>query len=182
MSPTIPSTGRLSSLAKTIAEEIGEDVLNNLFRDYKTSLKGEDLAKWVLNMLNQLEKKVGTETTIKIMEQDGRKSCSKGFKNTVKKLMENSNSIQELVKSLQNHYKKSSFFEYLDDKTIVGGHKKCYMMIKSAKKPIDSKIFCHFCVGHGKEFYETVIKKPINAEILETVMTGGQTCKFKFKF
>jgi hypothetical protein len=182
MSPTIPNTGRLGSLANTIAEVVGNDVLNELFGDYKASLKGESLSNWVLQILKKLEKAVGNEKTIMIMEEDGRKSCGNGFKNTVNKLMEKSDSIQEFIENLQEHYKKSSFFEYIDDQTIVVGHYKCYLMIKSAKKPIDSNIFCHFCVGHGKEFYETGVKKPVNAKILETVMTGGQTCKFKFKF
>ncbi|MBD3212621.1 MAG: hypothetical protein GF311_08430 [Candidatus Lokiarchaeota archaeon] len=182
MSPTIPSTGRLGSLAKTIAEETNNDVLNKLFENYKTSLKGEELSNWVLKMLNNLEEMAGSEKTIKIIEQDGRKSCGKGFKNTVIRLMEKSDSIQDFVNNLQEHYKRSSFFEYVDDKTIIGGHNKCYMMIKSAKKPIDSLTFCHFCVGHGKEFYGAGLERPVDAEIIETVMTGGQTCKFKFKF
>ncbi|MBY8981896.1 MAG: hypothetical protein KGD57_03045 [Candidatus Lokiarchaeota archaeon] len=96
--------------------------------------------------------------------------------------MEKSNSIKNFVDRLQEHYKRSSFFELLDENTIIGDHYKCYSMIKSASKPIDSQIYCHFCVGHGKEFYETALRKPVKVEIIETVMTGGDTCKFKIKF
>ena len=87
-----------------------------------------------------------------------------------------------MLNNLQAHYKRSSFFEYVNDTSIIGGHHKCYMMIKSAPKPIDSKMFCYFCVGHGKEFYETAMGKDVEAEIIETVMTGGNSCKFKFLF
>ena len=51
MCPTIPNSGRLGSLAKTIAEETSKEVLYEVFQDYKTSLKGVKLAEWVLNMI-----------------------------------------------------------------------------------------------------------------------------------
>ena len=182
MSPTIPTKGRIGKLAKTIEEEISTEVLNDLFQDYSTSLQGQKLAKWVLTMIDKMEEKLGEEKTIDVLEQDGRKSCGPGFKNTVKKLMKKSNSIKEFVDNLKEHYKRTSFFELEDEKTLVGGHRKCYMMIKSAPVPIDSNLFCHYCLGHGKEFYETAIERQIEGEIIETVITGGGTCKFRFKF
>lgn len=182
MSVKIPNSGRLGSLAKTILEESGEKVLNEMFQDYKASLKGKQQSEWVLNMIKNLEKKIGIENAISIIEKDGRKSCGNGFKNTVRKLMKKSDSIKEFVENLKEHYKRTSFFELEDEDTIVGGHRKCYMMIKSASIPIDSNLFCYYCVGHGKEFYETALEHPIEAEIIETVMTGGETCKFRFKF
>ncbi len=181
MSVKIPTTGRLGSLAKSILEESGEEVLNEVFQDYKTSLKGKQQSEWALSMIKKLEQKVGQEITIRTIEQNGRQSCGKGFKTTVKNLKEKSDSVEDFVNKLQKHYKRSSFFEFVDDNTIIGGHYKCYMMIKSALKPIDSQTFCHYCVGHGKEFYETAFGKSVDAEIIETVMTGGGTCKFKFK-
>ena len=182
MCPTIPNSGRLGSLAKTIAEETSKEVLYEVFQDYKTSLKGVKLAEWVLNMIKKLEQKVGVEIAIQILEQNGRQSCGKGFKNTVTKIMKKSDSIKDFVNNLQDHYKKSSFFKLEDNNTIVGGHRSCYTMIKSAAKPIESLTFCHFCVGHGKEFYEAAIERPVEAVIIESVMTGGNACKFKFKF
>ena len=182
MSPKIPTNGRIGKLAKTIEEELSIEVLNTLFQDFSNSLKGEELAKWVLKMVETLESKVGRENAINILEKDGRKSCTQGFKNSVIKLMKKSNSIQEFVDNLKEHYKKTSFFELEDESTIVGGHRKCYMMIKSAPKPIDSNLFCYYCIGHGKEFYEAAVERPVEAEIIETVMTGGDTCKFRFKF
>jgi hypothetical protein len=182
MSPTIPVTGRIGKLAKTIEEETSEEILHGLFQDFSNSFKGKEIAKWVLKMIDNLNSKVGLEKTIEILEKDGRKSCTQGFKNAVIKLMKKSNSIQQFVDNLKEHYKRTSFFELEDENTIIGGHRKCYLMIKSAPKPIDSNVFCYYCVGHGKEFYETALDRPVKAEIIESVMTGGDTCKFRFKF
>jgi hypothetical protein len=182
MTPTIPTSGRIGKLAKTIEEETNKVVLDKLFQDFSNSLMGEKLAKWVLNMIDKMVAELGEEKAINILEKDGRKSCGPGFKNTVRKLMKKSNSIKEFVENLKEHYKRTSFFELEDNNTIVGGHRKCYMMIKSAPIPIDSNLFCYYCIGHGKEFYGTAIERPIEAEIIETVMTGGDTCKFRFKF
>ena len=182
MSNIIPSTGRLGSLAKTIAEETSKKILDEVFQDFNPALKGQKQAEWVLTMIKKLEQKVGLELTINIIEQNGRESCGKGFKNTVIKLMNKADSVKDFVSNLQEHYKRSSFFEFIDDNTLIGGHRKCFTMIKSALKPIDSQIFCHYCVGHGKEFYEAAFGKSVNAQIIKTVMTGGDTCKFKFCF
>jgi hypothetical protein len=182
MSPIIPTKGRIGKFAKTIEEETSQEILNDLFQDYSTSLQGQKLAKWVLTMIDKMVEKLGEEKTIDVLEQDGRKSCGAGFKNTVKKLMKKSDSMADFVDNLKIHYKRTSFFELEDDNIVVGGHKRCYMMIKSAPVPIDSNLFCHYCVGHGKEFYGAAIECPIEAEIIETVMTGGDTCKFRFKF
>jgi hypothetical protein len=181
MCPTMPS-GRLGNLVKTIAEEINGDILNDLLKDYSTSLKGIKLSKWVFKVLKKLEDNVGFKKTIEIMENDGRKSCGKGFQNTVKRLMDKSSSLKDFVHNLQEHYKRTSFFEYVNDNTIIGGHRKCYNVIKSAPIPIDSQVYCYFCVGHNKEFYEAALNKPVDVEILDTVMEGGATCKFKIKF
>jgi len=182
MSPTIPSSGNLGRIANNIADEFNEDIMNKMFQDYSTSLSGAKRAEWVLKMIQKLEHEFGLETTIKILEKSGRQSCSNNFKKTVGKLMEDSDSIKSFVHNLQEHYKRSSFFEFVDDNTIIGGHRKCYDVIKSASKPIDSKAFCHCCVGHSKEFYESALEKPVDVDIIETVMTGGDTCKFKIKF
>jgi hypothetical protein len=182
MTSTIPTSGRIGKLATTIREETSKEILNTLFQDFSNFLKGLELSEWVLKMIKKLESKVGTLNTINILEQDGRKSCGQGFKNTVKKLMKKSQTIKEFVDNLHEHYKRTSFFKVENEKTIVGGHRKCYTMIKSAFKPIDSELFCHYCVGHGKEFYETAVERPVEAEIIESVMTGGNTCKFRFKF
>jgi hypothetical protein len=181
MCPTMPS-GRLGNLIKTIAEETNDGILDDLLKEYSTSLKGGELSNWVFKMLKKLEEKVGFQKTIEILEKDGRKSCGKGFQNTVKKLMTKSSSIKGFVNNLQEHYKRTSFFEYVDDNTIIGGHRKCYTAIKSAPIPIDSQVYCHFCVGHTKEFYEAALNKPVDVEILETVMEGKTICKFKIKF
>ncbi len=182
VSPTIPSSGNLGRMAKIIAEEYNEEVIDEVFQDYSTSLSGKKKAEWVLKMIKKLEQKVGLETTIKIVEQCGRQSCTKHFKNTVKQLMEESSSIYNFICKLQERYKRSSFFELVNDKTIIGGHRKCYDVIKSASKPIDSQTYCQCCVGHNKAFYESAFGKPVEVEIIETVMTGGDTCKFKINF
>ncbi len=182
MSPTIPSVGNLGRIAKNIAEEINEEMLNAMFQDYSPSLSGANRAQWVLRMIQRLEREIGHESTINILEQSGRQSCSIHFKNTVKKLKNESDSIKSFVNKLQEKYKRSSFFELSNNKTIIGGHRRCYNIIKSATKPIDSQTYCYCCVGHNKEFYESALGKPVEVKIIETVMTGGDTCKFKIKF
>lgn len=181
MCPTIPS-GRLGNLVKTISEETSNQLTDDLLKDYSTSKKGVELSKWVFQMLKKLKGKIGIKRTIEIMEKDGRKSCGKGFQNTVKKLRDNSSSIEGFVNNLQEHYKRTSFFEYVDDNTIIGGHRKCYNAIKYSTIPIDSQVYCYFCVGHNKQFYEAALDKPVDVEILETVIEGKDTCKFKMKF
>ena len=141
MSPIIPTAGRIGKLAQTIEEETSREVLNTLFQDFSSSLQGEKLARWVLEMIDKMVAKVGEEKARNVLEKDGRKSCGPGFKNSVKKLMKKSNSISEFIENLKEHYKRTSFFELEDESTIVGGHRKCYMMIKSASKPIDSELF-----------------------------------------
>jgi hypothetical protein len=182
MSPMIPTKGRMGKLAIIIEEETSSEILKNLFEDYSSTLKREELSRWALKLMAKLKSKVGLEKAIKILEKDGRKSCAQGFKNSVNNLMKKSKTIREFVDNLNEHYKRTSFFDLENENTIVGGHRKCYMIIKSAPKPIDSNLFCYYCVGHGKEFYETAIKRPVDAEIIETVMTGGDACKFKFKY
>ncbi|MBN1215593.1 MAG: hypothetical protein JXA99_09115 [Candidatus Lokiarchaeota archaeon] len=182
MNVKIPNSGQLGNLVKSITEKISDEVSNILFQNYSTLLKGNELAEWVLKMIKKLQNEIGLKETIKIMEEYGRQSCGKGFKNTITNIKKKSTSLEDFINKLAEHYKKSSFFEFIDNNTIISGHYKCYCMIKSASKPIESQTFCHFCVGHSKEFYETALKKPIKIEIIETVMLGGDTCKFKMNF
>ena len=70
MSPTIPTSGRIGKLAKMIEEETSKEITEDLFQDYSNSLKGEGLAKWVLDLIDKLKSIVGLENTIDILEKD----------------------------------------------------------------------------------------------------------------
>jgi predicted hydrocarbon binding protein len=70
-------------------------------------------------------------------------------------------------------------YKLKDKNTIIGEYNKCYCsMVKQTKKPFPTKTYCHCGVGHIKQLFESAFGKPVEVKLLESVITGGNSCKF----
>ena len=183
---SIPTTGRLGRLAKLITEGAGEEISSEIMNDWKTvkTAKADKKAQWVETVMERLVQKIGKERARVILQECGR-TCIKGMSFIVKAAKAAAKkklTPAQFVDEMQKKYKGSSFFELKDDHTIIAGRYKCYCMVKAAKKPFKENTYCECGAGGMQQFIEMELNKPVEVEILESVISGGETCKFKLTF
>jgi len=86
-------------------------------------------------------------------------------------------------KSIEEFLNKVSMgginYKLKDKNTIIGEYNKCYCsLVKQTKKPFPTKTYCHCGIGHIKQLFESALKKPVEAELVQSVITGAESCKF----
>ena len=176
-----PKTGKIGNLARSIENETNRSVVLKVMQNvdkFKSASDRTKKAEWIKEAIKKLEREVGKEKSVKIMENCGRDCCRDCRREHAKfkTLMSESKSIEEFL----NKVSMSGINYKLKDKnTIIGEYNKCYCsMVKQTKKPFPTKTYCHCGIGHIKQLFESTLKKPVEAELMQSVITGSESCKF----
>ncbi|MCW4023699.1 MAG: TrmO family methyltransferase [Candidatus Bathyarchaeota archaeon] len=181
----LPTSGRIGRLAETIAEQTSIQTAQEVFEAWNQQKigKSKDPEK-IQNLMVALEQKVGKEKAIEIMHECGRK-CYDSIAYLQKSAEELKNkhpaSLQEHVKNLNKKFASTSKIELTSDNTLIYQQLKCYCMVKNPEKPLDNKNYCQCGVGCRQKFFEAIFEKPVKVELLESIATGGESCKFLIK-
>ena len=173
----IPKTGKIGNLAKNIEKETNQSVLMEVMRNvdqFESTFDRTEKAEWIKGAIKRLEQQVGKEQSIKIMENSGMDCCRKHAR--YKKLINEFNSIEEFLDKLST----GGFqFKLKDKNAITGKYNKCYCyLVKQTITPFPTRTYCYCGVGHIKEIFESFFKKPVEVELMQSVITGADTCEF----
>ena len=181
MNPKIPKTGKIGSLAKNIEKETNRDVVQGIMQDvaqFQSASSRAGKAEWIKEAIERLERQVGEEKSVKIMENCGRDCCRdcRREHTKFKTLMSESKSIEEFLNKVSTG---GINYKLKDKNTIIGEYNKCYCsLVKQTKKPFQNKIYCQCGVGHIKQLFESALKKPVEVELMQSVITGAKSCEF----
>jgi len=178
-SSKIPKTGKIGNLAKNIEKEINQSLVLEVMQNvdqFKSASNRAEKAEWVKGAIERLEQEVGKEKSIKIMEKCGRECFGPKHSEHAKDLMSESKSTDEFIGKLSMGGVK---FKLKDKNTVVGEYTKCYCsMVNQTSRPFSSKIYCYCGVGHIKQQFESAFGKPVEVELVQSVITGADTCEF----
>jgi hypothetical protein len=182
----IPKTGRIGRFAKIIEEDLGEETMLDVMQKSETysSLKAPQKADWWRSAVERLEKGVGSEKAIEIMNSCGARCCGQGNRKTAKRLMNESKSIEEFLHKASTYGVKEGEIEYTlkDENTIVGTFNKCFCgQVKQTKIPFENKTYCQCSVEFHKQFFQAALEEPISVELNQSIITGADSCKFIIK-
>jgi predicted hydrocarbon binding protein len=121
--------------------------------------------------------KVGEEKKGEIIEELGRE-CAKANKNFYLKYKDN---LEGFFTEIKARWIESAEYNK-DDSTIKLVAKK----VESCGCPfVDKKYitkdFCKCSLGYQKEVYESILGKPVQSKIVESLLYGGERCSFLIK-
>ncbi|MCD4752855.1 MAG: hypothetical protein K8R40_07285 [Anaerolineaceae bacterium] len=116
----IPRTGRIGRFAKILEKEVNEDVLVKIMRgsDKYNSLKPDKKALWWKKAIDNMENELGKENSISIMNACGEKCCGTGQRKIAKRIMNESNSLEEFLEKISKYKVK--------DGELVSSSQKLY--------------------------------------------------------
>lgn len=180
--PKIPKTGRIGRLARSIEKEANRSVLLKVMQDtdeYESTSSYAIKAAWWKGAVEQLEKLVGKETTVRIMENCGRQCCGATHRKHAKQFMSESKSIEEFLDKMNKKGIGGGRFKLKDRNTIVGGYNRCYCgQVSRTKEPFSTNTYCQCGVGWIKQLFESALEKPVDVELLQSVIMGAKSCEF----
>jgi hypothetical protein len=181
MKRKIPTTGRIGRFAKMLAKETNRKTVEKIMKDSDKyeKLNYPEKAKWWNETINRLEKVTDKKSTIKIMQSCGRMCCGLTSRKRVKQIMSQSKSIKELVDNLNKIGLGGRRLILKNENTITGGYDRCFCgQVKQTQKPFSSLTYCHCSTGWYQQLFETALGRPVEIEILQSIICGAKTCEF----
>jgi hypothetical protein len=124
--------------------------------------------------LDFVNAKVPVEERDKIIEELGRE-CAKEYKDFYMKYKDN---IEGFFEEIKARWIESAVYNK-EEKTIqLVGKKTGSCGCPLVNKSLISKEFCKCSLGYQKEVYGMILGRPIESEIVESVLYGGERCSF----
>jgi hypothetical protein len=129
--------------------------------------------------MNRLERHVGKEKSVKIMESCGRRCCGSTTRNHVKKIAEESSSVKDFLEKLNRAGIGGGRLILKDKKTIMGGYDHCYCgQVKQTIVPFPTTTYCHCSVGWYTQLFESALGKSVDVEIVQSIVMGAPRYEF----
>ena len=93
-----------------------------------------------------------------------------------KQLKKESESAEKIISKLN---RGSVTLKMEDKNTIIAEYHMCLChIVKQTKKPFPTDMYCHCSVGWWKQLFESALKKPVEVELVHSIISGAKTCKF----
>jgi predicted ArsR family transcriptional regulator len=165
---------------ETISEKESQDVVDKIFNNSKNCEKisnDSEMAQCVRNIMKKFEKVVPEDfKRFRIMESIGT-SCASPMLQKVREISENSKNLPEKIEDLNKLY-GGDFFYLKGDKIYSKlGECVCHYGVTASNEPI-SPTYCRCSCGYMKILFETLLGEPVKVNVTETILTGGNKCKF----
>ncbi|MCG8697888.1 MAG: DUF6144 family protein [Bacteroidales bacterium] len=182
----IPQTGRIGRFANIVKAKTDSETFLRVMVDSPAygKYKPGEKALWWKNAIERLENELGPSNAIEVMKSCGGKCCGSGQRKTAKRLMQESSSVEDFLDKVSHYEVKEGELEYLlvDEHTIIGKHNRCFCgQVKKMQENFKNDIYCQCSVAFNKHFFEAAFDTEVEVKLLESILTGGDFCKFEIK-
>jgi len=178
----LPAGGRIGRMAKILLKRTDRQTAEKIMRGYKayeSAKNNKDKAAWIRLMMDRLEKKCDHELCLEIMKACGSKCCGISTRKQAKRLMDESESIQEFLEKMNKKGIGGGRLILKGDHTITGGYDTCYCgQVKQTEEPFPTKMYCQCSVGWYKQIFSSAFEKEVEVEVIESIITGAESCEF----
>lgn len=167
------------NLSEQLEIHLGQDLRDRIMEGSEKARKADKLKKacWMKCAMERMDALVDEPTRIRIMEQRGHRCGWRGRAKKITELRPKCSSIAEFCEGLKALFGNDYGVE-LDGQTIITSYPRCYCGAVSATKEPISMTYCHCGKGYWMAMFEHALAKPIKVDILQTVISGGDSCRF----
>ncbi|MFC1718798.1 DUF6144 family protein [Candidatus Poribacteria bacterium] len=135
------------------------------------------LHTWIRALISSMDNQLDEKTRAAVLENCGRACANLGFIDTVKCCKDSAKSTDELLDDLRKvwgHLHRDG-----DDIYVV--YEECYCPLVNEYPGKLSPTFCNCSRGWVREVLETVLEKPVEVELEQSIKQGDQVCRFSIQ-
>lgn len=132
---------------------------------------------WLIKLMENLEENFTEEDRIKLMEENGRDCAKRGAVQAVKKTA--NGDFDKMLATLKRWLGEDNIKKNNNNVEVVFSKCYCHLLEKGPDKLPET--YCYCSQGWIKEIFESVVNKPVQVTINETVKRGGEKCRFTVK-
>jgi len=135
---------------------------------------------WISNLIKNMDEGLNEKEKREVLENTGRKCITTSMIKKAKKLFSESQNLEEFLKE----YTKinSHFQEVKGEYFMVYPHCYCSFVNKHPNLSELSPTYCYCSVGWVKELFEKATDIEVKVDLLHSVVSGADECRFKIQF
>lgn len=163
-------------MAAAIRDVIGEEAAAGFEGEFPLS-KAASIEKkfhWTQSACEALTAQYDRETLLRVRE---RCICNDGA-STAKLLQRyraEAGSLQGMAE-LFNSRESFAWLEYVSENELVFCYPQCYCGCVKRVEGLLPEAWCYCTIGYAKKLFEQALDTPVQAQLLETIKTGGKRC------
>ena len=143
--------------------------------------------QWVTRFMDILDGNLDDATRKKILEENGRGCFTNWINETGRKVQQST--LEQFTEWVKNNVTDGTFrvegnvlyFQFTSAAETGEASKagQCLCTFVESKPEGLSPTYCHCSVGYVKEWFERKFGKPVEVELVDSILMGGDWCKFK---
>lgn len=134
-------------------------------------------ARWIKSLMDTLDSEVDESVRKGVMEDCGRMCISRNTLKIAKRHKQKAKDIDDFLDRLNQDGIGGGELKR-DGNIIHASYKRCYCgSVSKTKEPISST-YCNCSCGWYKELFETALERSVEVELVDSIIQGGQMCKF----
>lgn len=143
--------------------------------------------KWVKRFIDVLDNNLDENTRKKIMMANGKACLLAWYKEIGRQVKPVT--LEQFTNWIKNKVKDGSYqcegnviyFQYMSaaETGLPSDEGACLCTLVETKPEGLSGTYCHCSVGYVKEMHEQYLGRPVEVELIESVLRGGKRCRFK---
>ncbi|WP_294347047.1 DUF6144 family protein [Prosthecochloris sp.] len=174
--------GRFGRITKHLRKQGFENEMEGILYDSKNfpKLKNPEKTEYVETVMGRMEKSIGKDNAEKVLFECGAQCCGKSWSRFVKRIWNQSESINGFFIKLNEEEKRYNTQFTYDPKrnSIAIERSKCVCGLINKGKPFKThKGYCKCSIGHISVFLNTVFNVK-EIQIKQAIYSGSDTCKW----
>lgn len=163
-------------MAGAIREMIGEEAAADFEKRYPLSKTAniEKKFQWAQSACTDLGARYDKDTLLRIREKC---ICNDGASTAklLAKYRKEAGSLQGMAE-LFNSRETFARLEYVSDRELIFCYPQCYCGCVKRVEGLLPEAWCYCTVGYAKRLFGQLLEAPVQAELMESIKTGGKRC------
>jgi len=146
------------------------------FQESEMTQKQKILHDWLSNLMKNMDSLLDEESKIKVLEECGRACAGKHAK---KEALKSKGDLDGWLATMKKWVGENNVQK--EGNTVRLTYSKCFCPLVGSIDSLLSSTFCNCSRGWLKENFETVVGKPAKVKLEDSIMMGGQECRFSIQ-
>ena len=132
-----------------------------------------------------MQNELGEDKAIQIIKICGSKCCGKGQRATAKRLYTEAGTVPKFLEKISKYEVREGELNYIleNEHTIIAEHNKCFCkQVSNSKEKFSNSIYCQCSVEFNKQFFTSAFGKEVEVQLLQSIICGAKSCKFRITF
>jgi len=146
-------------------------------QDYDARTTPVQKARCLYDLMAVLEREVDADTRRAMMEACGRSCIGASTLAAARRLQKEASDLDDLLARLNQAHIGGGHL-HRQGNAIHAAYERCYCGSVSQTRQAFLETYCHCSCGWYRQLFETLLERPVQVELLSSVIQGSDRCRF----